>query len=73
MKLVQPLHSHENTLAPLIRVPYTNVLTSLDIHNHDLIIGMEILLMRLVTSFQNGNLPCVTLENVFLAHQNVRD
>ena len=54
----QPLQSN------LSKKIYTNVLSCLVIHNHGIMVIIEILTMRICTYFQNKNLKFVTLADI---------
>ena len=69
--LVRPLHLHENTLAPVLRCPFTYILNIDGIHYQNLLINLEILIMRICTYLENMKHEFVTIADIFLASQRL--
>ena len=65
VQIVRPLHMFDNTLAPINRNPFTNILNGEDIHYHDLLVGLEIIMMRICVYFQNMTHEFVRIEDIF--------
>ena len=59
-KLVRPIYSHENPLAPITLFPF-GIVTHKQVNLHDNMLPMEILMLRLRTYFQHRNQSFVTI------------